>query len=261
MEIAMEGNRALSMLQQTKTGPVDQLCKIHSTKMYKIPTGEIICVECEEENTWKNKNAQIEQRKVNKKNKEAAWHLEHLDLPKRLQDYTFDNYKTDTPEKTKAVDTCKKFVASWPNVGGMVLVGRVGTGKTHLAVSVCKSLCVKGQSCRILTISKIIRAIKGTWSKTTTDDRGTSLTEQEAIDNYSKYGLLVIDEIGAQYGSDSERIFITEIINNRYEQELPTILIGNVTKTELESLVGNRAVDRVLHNGGLVVFNWESHRR
>ena len=135
------------------------------------------------------------------------------------------------------------------------MIGGVGTGKTHLAVCICKALCDKGIGCKISTVTKIIREVRSSWKNKTSE------TEQDIINSYLDPRLLVIDEIGSQYGTDSERITVNEIINDRYEMMLPTILIGNVTMSELTDIMGARVLDRVAHNGMQLVFDWKSYRR
>ena len=72
---------------------------------------------------------------------------------------------------------------------------------------------------------------------------------------------MVIDEIGTQYGSESERIIINEIINDRYEMDRQTVLIGNVSFAEAEKILGSRVIDRVKDNGEILFFEWDSFRR
>ena len=39
--------------------------------------------------------------------------------------------------------------------------------------------------------------------------------------------LLILDEVGVQFGSETEKMILFEIINGRYEQLKPTIVISN----------------------------------
>lgn len=104
----------------------------------------------------------------------------------------------------------------------------------------------------LTTASVIVRKIKETWHN---NDR----TETEIIEAYSKMTLLIVDEVGVGYNSDTEKMFITEIINNRYENCLPTILMTNLTVSGLTTAIGDRAVSRVAE-GGVVCFDWEDFR-
>ena len=80
------------------------------------------------------------------------------------------------------------------------------------------------------------------------------------MEKYCYPGLLIIDEIGVQYGTDSERNILFEVINDRYEDMLPTIMISNLPLNELAPLLGERVVDRMLEGGAVLSFNWPSYR-
>ncbi|WP_181944086.1 ATP-binding protein, partial [Klebsiella pneumoniae] len=74
------------------------------------------------------------------------------------------------------------------------------------------------------TALKIAREFKSTWSKTATR------SEEDVIRFFTKPDLLIIDEVGIQFGSKAEEMIMFEIINTRYERLKPTILISNLPK-------------------------------
>jgi len=238
----------------TGTGLVNQQCDKHRVQLYRIPSGKVICEECEGEKKEANMKARIATRLEEDKMAAVRNAYSALGLPARLARCSFASYM-EANHSREHKEKCLQYVKQWPDVGGIVMLGSVGTGKTHLAVSICKSLCEQAVTCKISTVTKIIREIRSSWKK-----NGNN-TEAEIIARYAGIGLLVIDEVGSQYGSDSERISITEIINDRYERMHPTILIGNVTLPELTELMGERVVDRVAQDGFTLVFDWESFRR
>jgi DNA replication protein DnaC len=51
------------------------------------------------------------------------------------------------------------------------------------------------------------------------------------IERYANYRLLVIDEVGR--GGADERDYLWQILNERYENEVSTVLITNMSKGEL----------------------------
>lgn len=183
-----------------------------------------------------------------------------LDLPARLKGQTFDNYVTETKEQKQNKAMCMDFAECWKESGGVIMVGGVGTGKTHLAVAICQTLRDQAVVCHLTSVNKIVRRVRSSWSKKATDMWGTPLTEEQIIKEYVTYDLLVIDEIGSQYGSESERIIINEIINDRYESMVPTIIIGNVSIEEAKQILGDRVVDRIKSNGYALFFDWKSNR-
>jgi DNA replication protein DnaC len=75
--------------------------------------------------------------------------------------------------------------------------------------------------------------------------------------------LLVLDEIGVskETPSDFELTTIFTIINGRYEQMRPTVIISNLDGKSLPSAMGERCVDRLREGGVIVIpFEWESQR-
>ena len=71
----------------------------------------------------------------------------------------------------------------------------------------------------------------------------------------------MLDEIGLQHGSESEKIILFEILNERYMQCKPTILISNLDIKDLKEYITERIIDRMRDGGGQkIVFDWESNR-
>jgi DNA replication protein DnaC len=87
-------------------------------------------------------------------------------------------------------------------------------------------------------------------------------TPTEIIQKYSKFDLLLIDEVGVQTDTEAEKRIFFDVINKRYEAVLPTVMISNLAVDELSKFVGERAMDRMRENSGMVIaFGWDSHRR
>ena len=76
---------------------------------------------------------------------------------------------------------------------------------------------------------------------------------------------LVIDEVGIQFGTDTERMILYEILDLRYEAPCgrPVSLTTNITALKtLEGFLGERIIDRLFEGESKAVFfDWESHRR
>lgn len=180
-------------------------------------------------------------------------------VTERHFDKTFDNYVVDTKERKFALDSMKYFVNKIMDgeCKNMILCGSVGTGKTHLCQAAIRYMVENTNQSNILmaTIKEIIRYVRKTWSKDSEND------EQTIIDRLSNKQLLIIDEMGIQTGSDNELDIIFEIINNRYENRLPTVIISNLEKNELVDLLGNRIIDRLKEDGCRVLgMAWDSYR-
>lgn len=179
-------------------------------------------------------------------------------VSKRNLGKVFSSFRVDNDGQQKALAASKQFVSdvcSSNPANNMFFIGSVGTGKTHLASSVIQELYDK-KSVRMIRVIELIRILKETWQ------RGSENTERDVIEHFGGIDVLILDEVGIQFGSETERMFMFDIINTRYDNMLPTILISNLDINNLKEILGEQAVDRLREDGGKVlVFNWESQRK
>jgi DNA replication protein DnaC len=173
-------------------------------------------------------------------------------IPARFAKKGFEHFRVDSDEQHRVLETLRKYVAEFPaNLRAgrcLILCGPVGTGKTHLACALLKELAHAVHEVRYATAAQIVRFLRETWRK---DSRET---EEEVIEWLARFELLVIDELGVQFGSDAERLQLFEVLNARYNKQRPTMLVGNVNGEDLKACIGERSVDRMRENGGLLLI-------
>lgn len=183
-----------------------------------------------------------------------------LNLPERFASSTLENYQPVNDEANYCLRICKAYAAKWKERlkqgGGLVLCGKPGTGKNHLALAIAKHVIEQHQSSAMFTTAlRVARTFKATWGKNA--DR----SEADVIRMHTDPDLLIIDEVGVQFGSEAEKLILFEIINTRYEQMKPTILISNLPLEELSAFIGERVIDRMSDGGGCTLaFTWDSYR-
>jgi DNA replication protein DnaC len=180
-------------------------------------------------------------------------------IPARFKNRRFDNYVVEHEGQAKALKICRMYADSWAKVSaagtGLIFSGKAGAGKTHLACSIAFEVIEKGGRAKFATVAEVMRQIKGSFAKDSTT------TEQQEIDYFSGIQLLILDEVGMDYGTDFNKALIFEILNNRYENVLPTILLTNLDTPALKDYLGERLVDRMREGGGrMVSFTWDSYR-
>lgn len=180
-------------------------------------------------------------------------------IPERFEDKDFDSYRAETPDQAQALASCKGYAEDFPARLGdgrcLLLLGNPGTGKTHLSTAIASHVVKHhGMPALYTTITEAIRKFKDNW---TTRERA----ESDIVNLFAEPALLVLDEIGHGWGSDTELNLLFEIINARYQARKPTVLSGNIAKADVRKCLGDRVADRLNEGGGrAVIFNWLSAR-
>lgn len=181
-------------------------------------------------------------------------------IPERFHDRTLDTFVATTDKQRRALAFAQVYATEFDKVlqigRSALFVGKPGTGKTHLACGIGLHV-MREQNRTVLftTVMRAIRRVKDSWS------RDSRETESQAIETLVAPDLLILDEVGVQFGSDFERNILFDVLNERYEKRRPTLLLSNLTTSEVAAYLGERIMDRLREDGGaLLVFDWESHR-
>lgn len=178
-------------------------------------------------------------------------------ISERFIGATLGGYQTPTDGHAKALQACRDYLESviYGNSGSLVLLGKPGTGKTHLACSIAVELMRRaGKQALYRTVRDLVREVRATWH------REAAETEVDVIARLTQAPLLVLDEVGVQSGTDNELATMFDVIDGRYRQELPTIVISNLNRQGLQDALGERMFDRLREDGSVIVFDWSSHR-
>lgn len=178
-------------------------------------------------------------------------------IPMRFRDRTFENFAADTEPKRHALQVATQFAAEFSDHAArgttVIFSGKPGTGKSHLAIAA--AVCaMKSSTALYINALDLIRMVRDTWR------RESELSEVAVLNDLTSVGLLVIDEIGVQYGTDGEQVILFDVLNRRYRDLMPTILLTNLGKAGMKEFLGERSFDRLREGGIWVAFDWESYR-
>lgn len=181
-------------------------------------------------------------------------------IPERFRSRSLANFIADSDGKRKALNFAIEYSErfseeAYQSGRSAIFIGKPGTGKTHLAVSIGLAAMAAGHSVMFCTVMRAIRRVKDTWSK------GSQENETQAVEALVFPDLLILDEVGIQFGSETEKMILFDVLNDRYEQRKPCLLLSNLPLQEVRVFLGERVFDRLREDGGEVIpFDWESHR-
>jgi DNA replication protein DnaC len=187
-----------------------------------------------------------------------------------LDNFVFDDMLgTERLEAQKIVGILHRYVAKFDDclrVGrSLLLVGKKGAGKTHLACAVANALLLSGRSVLVTTETAILQDFEG--AKRFSSDAST----KEVAAKYVAPDLLVIDEVGRDPAWSVGPL--AQILDERYAEMRPCIIVSNLTgpsrdasadlldPTTLTHRLGAPIMDRLRENGGMALpCAWGSYR-
>lgn len=204
--------------------------------------------------------AEIEKSRIARQAKIDEAHqrlIERAAIPLRFVNRTLKNFKAETKDQVKALQASVDFSSNWQETqkkgSWLVFSGKPGTGKSHLAIAILQSI-MPDHVGRYMTCMELIQTIRATWRKDSEN------SETELLEMMTNIPLLVLDEIGVQYGTESEQHHLFDVLDRRYREMRPTILLTNQNKDGFRQFVGDRVYDRMTEVARWVPFDWDSHR-
>jgi len=149
------------------------------------------------------------------------------------------------------VESCA-FVARGEN---LVLLGPVGTGKTHLATAIGHAACARDVPVRYFTVSDLVMRL-------TEAQRAGTLDKTLATIN--KAQLLILDEFGyIPVDRDAARL-VYKLVADAYETRSVIITTNQAFShwgaVLTDDQMAAAMIDRVAHHGHLVTFDGQSWR-
>ncbi|MDD3192237.1 MAG: ATP-binding protein [Oscillospiraceae bacterium] len=121
----------------------------------------------------------------------------------------------------------------------LLMSGRTGLGKTHLSLSIAKSVIENGFGVIYGSAPDFLSQIERERFSRTENDLQT-LELMLACD------LLILDDLGAEFSTTFTCATIYQLMNSRLNKQLPTIISTNLTSQELLKLYGERVSSRLI---------------
>jgi DNA replication protein DnaC len=163
----------------------------------------------------------------------------------------------------RAFNYAYALVRDYPLVDrGLVFMGSVGVGKTHLAVAILHGLIEKGITCRFYEYRGLLKEIQNSYNP------NTQTTEMSILAPLFESEVIVLDELGAAKPSEWVQDTIGLIINGRYNEKKLTILTTNYLDEGQSSIdetlgdrIGVRLRSRLYQMCKTIVLEGEDYRR
>jgi len=164
-------------------------------------------------------------------------------VPKRYLNKSYENYKG-----TKIVEECKKYTLKLSD-DNLLISGKTGCGKTHLAVAILRDLIINNNPLAvnkaILNIAKFINLSEFFLELREIFRDKSTKTETEIINKYTDVPLLIIDDLGSEKTSEYTITTLYIIINKRLNEIKPTIITTNYSIKDIEHKINSRVSSRL----------------
>lgn len=140
---------------------------------------------------------------------------------------------------------------------GLALTGRVGTGKTHVAVGLVRLACGMGVEGRFVSVPELLGRLRATYERGS--ERGSE-SEGEILGELARVPLLALDDLGVVKASDWVRDRLYTLVNRRYVAGRPIIVTMNEGWEALGRRLGQRITSRLGGASLEVRFEGEDYR-
>ncbi len=172
-----------------------------------------------------------------------------------LRGKTFENFVVDPAFKRRAprfspdaaYNACLMFAArpdrteqeilDSPSIEWLVLIGNHGTGKTHLAVAIANKRLTQGRPAIFIVVPDLLDRLRATFSPTST------VTYDELFETARTTPLLILDDLGAQSSTPWAQEKLYQIINERYNRRLSTVITTNLSLDHMDLRLRSRIGD------------------
>lgn len=157
----------------------------------------------------------------------------------------------------KTIKQEKLIEALTKTTSDLIIVGTVGTGKTHIISAFINTLVANGTYAKYITEYDFADLFTIRHSKDADVSRDANLE----IHHCKNYKTLVVDEVGKRELTQNQNIELDELISARYDNMLRTIIVSNLTPAEIKARIKDRAYDRLRgNNAQVIVLDGESMR-
>jgi DNA replication protein DnaC len=158
---------------------------------------------------------------------QVAIALRRAGIPERYEHCSLDNFDSSYPGVDRSLAAAQMqvrgFAANYPlDSRGLILVGSIGAGKTHLAVGALKAVIAeRGAQGLFCDYRELLRLIQNSYNPQ------VFTTELEILNPVMNAEVLVLDDLGAIRPSEWVWDTVSLVLNSRYNNMRTTIITTN----------------------------------
>ena len=182
---------------------------------------------------------------------EANIKVAHFPYIKTINEFDFDYQPSINKEQIKDLTTLR-FLEENKNI---LFLGSPGVGKTHLATAIGIEAAKKRNSVYFISCHDLINNLSTAYKENRLEGK---------IKFYSRYKLLIIDEIGYLPINKNEANMFFQLIAKRYEKH-STIITTNQAFSKWgevfgDSTIASAIIDRLVHHSYIINIKGKSYR-
>ena len=170
--------------------------------------------------------------------------LQQARIPARYEHCELSNFNTEFDGAHRVLSSARlaagRFVEEYPvDKTGLLFIGTVGVGKTHLAVGIIRQLIAdKGVPCLFYDYRELLKEIQNSYNPT------VSTTEMGILRPVFEAEVLVLDELGAVKPTEWVWDTVSLVLNTRYNEKRTTIITTNFSDQPAAAVAGPRGASR-----------------
>ena len=182
--------------------------------------------------------------------------IEESAMGRLIEKQSFDNFELGVyAYDPKVQERMKMILAMAKNYTrdfkekreNLLLIGKTGTGKTHISTAIARELIHKGYDVIYDSAQNIISDFEA--------DRFRSNygREENRSDKYLSCTLLIIDDLGTEFQNAFTVSTLYNLLNARQNSDLPTVISTNLSPEELRAKYEDRIFSRIMGRGTKVL--------
>ena len=137
----------------------------------------------------------------------------------------------------------------------LLLMGKTGTGKTHISTSIARVVISKGYDVLYESAQNIVSAFENDKFRS-----GYGAYEPTA-DKYLSCDLLILDDLGTEFVNQFTVACLYNLFNTRRNRGLSTIVSTNLTTEDLTTRYDDRICSRIVGSDFITLFFVGRHNR